>query len=91
MLKELNVPQPRAPILWCDNLGATYLITHPVFHARTKHMEIDFHLVREKVALGALEVCFVSSANQVANAFTKPATKEMLDRLRYNLNLSSVG
>jgi len=87
VLKELGVPQPRPPILWCDNLSATYLTANPVFHARTKHIEVDFHFVREKVALGALDVRFVSSADQVADAFTKPATKVMLEKLRRNLNL----
>lgn len=65
---------------WCDNLGATYLTANPVFHSHTKHTEVDFHFVREKVALGALEVRFVSSADQVADGFTKPATKLMLER-----------
>lgn len=87
LLKELRVPQPRAPVLWCENLGATYLTANPVFHARTKHIEVDFHFVREKVAMGALEVRFVSSADQVADAFTKPVTKQMLEQLRHNLNL----
>jgi histone deacetylase 1/2 len=91
LLKELNVAQPRPPVLWCDNLGATYLTANPVFHARTKHIEVDFHFVREKVALGALEVRFVSSADQIADAFTKPVTKQMLEKLRTNLNLISVG
>jgi hypothetical protein len=53
LLKELGVPQQRASVLWCDNLGATYLTANPVFHARTKHIEIDFHFVRERVANGA--------------------------------------
>jgi histone deacetylase 1/2 len=90
LLRELHVPQPRPPVLWCDNLGATYLTANPVFHARTKHIEVDFHFVREKVAQGALDVRFVSSADQVADAFTKPSTKQMLERLFSNLNLVQV-
>ena len=41
VLRELGVPQLRAPLLWCDNRGATYLSANPVFHARTKHIEVD--------------------------------------------------
>src|SRR6185437_2028297 len=59
LLKELKVPTPPAARLWCDNLGATYLTANPVFHARTKHIEIDFHFVRERVAQGLLQVRFV--------------------------------
>jgi histone deacetylase 1/2 len=87
LLKELGVPRQRTPILWCDNLGATYLTANPVFHARTKHIEIDFHFVRERVAKGALDVRFISSSDQLADVFTKPATRQMLDRFRTNLNL----
>jgi hypothetical protein len=87
LLKELGVSRQRTPILWCDNLGATYLTANPVFHARTKHIEIDFHFVRERVASGALQVRFISSNDQLADVFTKPATRQMLDRFSNNLNL----
>ena len=87
LLKELGVSRQRIPILWCDNLGATYLTANPVFHARTKHIEIDFHFVRERVASGALQVRFISSSDQLADVFTKPATRQMLDRFSTNLNL----
>jgi histone deacetylase 1/2 len=87
VLKELGVHQPRPPVLWCDNLGATYLSANPVFHARTKHIEIDFHFVREKVALGALEVKFISSSDQLADVFTKHVSLQVLARFRSNLNL----
>jgi histone deacetylase 1/2 len=83
----LGVTQQRTPVLWCDNLGATYLTANPVFHARMKHIEIDFHFVRERVAAGALQVRFISSGDQLADVFTKPATRQMLDRFKTNLNL----
>ena len=45
ILGELGVFMARPPVLCCDNLGATYLSANPVFHARTKHIEVDFHFV----------------------------------------------
>ena len=45
LLGELGIFQLRLPVLWCDNLCATYLSANPVFHARTKHIEVDFYFV----------------------------------------------
>jgi histone deacetylase 1/2 len=90
ILKELGVTRQRTPILWCDNLGATYLTANPVFHSRTKHIEIDFHFVRERVAAGDLDVRFISTRVQLADVFTKPATRQMIDRFKSNLNLVTV-
>ena len=47
LLSEIHLSLNSSPNLWCDNIGATYLATNPVFHARTKHIEIDFHFVYE--------------------------------------------
>ena len=47
LLAELGVKLSQPPCLWCDNLGATYLYANPVFRAKAKHIEIDFHFVRE--------------------------------------------
>jgi len=73
--------------LWCDNLGAKYLTTNLVFHARTKHIEVQYHFVRERVSQKLLEIYFVSSGDQVADGFTKPLSVRLLENFKYNLNL----
>jgi hypothetical protein len=89
LLTELGIPHPRAARLWCDNLGAKYLSENPVFHARTKHIEIDFHFVRERVAQGLLDIRFINSSDQVADGFTKALPVVKLLEFRRNLNLYS--
>lgn len=61
LLQELGVSQPRHPVLLCDNIGATCLLSNPVFHAHTKHIEVDFHFVREQVSQKELQINFISS------------------------------
>jgi histone deacetylase 1/2 len=89
LLNELKISHPPRARLWCDNLGATYLSANPVFHARTKHIEIDFHFVRERVAQKLLEIRFINSGDQVADGFTKPLSVTKLRQFRYNLNLKA--
>ncbi|GKB23571.1 putative RNA-directed DNA polymerase [Tanacetum coccineum] len=72
LLHELCIRSSSTPILWCDNLGATYLSANPIFRARTKHVEIDYHFVREKVAQGDLRVQHISTHDQIADIFPKP-------------------
>jgi len=45
LLTDLQILSASAPIIWCDNLGATYLFANPVFHVRTKHVEVDYYFV----------------------------------------------
>jgi hypothetical protein len=87
LLTELKIPHPCMARLWCDNHGAKYLSANPVFHARTKQNEIDFHFVRERVAKKLLEIRFISTNDQVADGFTKPLSRVKLREFRNNLNL----
>ena len=49
VLREMHVSLPSPPTLWRDNSGALALTSKPIFHARTKHIEVDVHFVREKL------------------------------------------
>jgi hypothetical protein len=87
LLDELGILHPRATRLWCDNIDAKYLSANPVFHARTKYIEIDFHFVRERVAEKLLDISFINSADQLADGFTKPLLTTKIGVFRNNLNL----
>ncbi|GKU96386.1 hypothetical protein SLEP1_g9627 [Rubroshorea leprosula] len=90
LLHDIGMALNNAPILHCDNLSAIYMTINPVFHSHTKHVEIDYHFVREKVALGHLITQFVSSTSQLADIFTKPLTRDSFHRLRSKLGLVSL-
>jgi hypothetical protein len=76
LLKELNISSPIGARLWCDNMGARYLSSNPVFHGRTKHIEVDYHFVREQVMQKQLEVRFISTRDQIADGFTKALSQQ---------------
>nr|GEY88810.1 hypothetical protein [Tanacetum cinerariifolium] len=72
LLHKLGMSSSSTLILWCDNLGAIYLSANPIFHTRTKHVETDYHFVREKVAQEDLRVQHISTHDQIVDIFTKP-------------------
>lgn len=63
LLHELHAPPPKATLVYCDNVSAVYLSSNPVQHQWTKHVEIDLHFVREKVAIGAIRVLHVPTSS----------------------------
>ena len=71
LLGELHVIIPKATVVYCDNISAVYMAANPVHHRRTKHIELDIHFVREKVALGQLRVLHVPTSQQYADIMTK--------------------
>jgi len=72
LFHELHLFLHHIPFLWCDNVFAIALASNPVFHARAKHVEVDYHFVQETVLCRDLCVRFVSSKVNLADMFTKP-------------------
>ena len=80
----MSVP---VPTLWCDNLSAIVMSNNPVFHARTKHIEVDYHFVRERVASKKLHICHIPTSDQVADIFTNPLSVARFHYLQLQLNV----
>ncbi|KAK3028727.1 hypothetical protein RJ639_038618 [Escallonia herrerae] len=71
-------------------LKCVYLSSNPIFHARTKHVELDYHFVWEQVQLGNLVVRFISSADQFADIMTKPLGTRPFHVLQHKLRLHRI-
>ena len=87
LLQELGYPQ-QGPTLWCDNMSTIALARdNGVYHARTKHIDLRFFFIRDMVQEGTIRVRHVTSAENVADIFTKALGREDHHRLLARLGL----
>ena len=71
LFKELCMFLSHIPMIWCDNVYAFALFANPVFHSRTKHLEVDYHFTCEKVIRKQLQIGFVFGRDNFADVFNK--------------------
>lgn len=90
ILTELGITLTTTPVIYCDNVGATYLCANPVFHSRMKHIALDYHFVRGNIQSGALRVSHVSSKDQLADSLTKPLPRSRFTELNNKLGVTEV-
>lgn len=90
LLFELHVPEKKTPVLWCDNLSTVLLATNPVLHARTKHIKLDLHFVREKLMQQEIEAKHVPAQDQLADDLTRAVPSSMFNSFRYKPSVENL-
>jgi len=76
LLAEIGFPQSNPTPLHADNTSAIQIATNPVYHERTKHIEVDCHYIREVVDKRVITLPHVSSDLQIADVFTKSMARQ---------------
>jgi len=69
LLQDLQHQTTKLSVLYCDDQSALPIAANPVFHERTKHLEIYRHLVRDKLQAGMMKLLPVTSQAQIADFF----------------------
>ncbi|XP_021995840.1 uncharacterized mitochondrial protein AtMg00810-like [Helianthus annuus] len=82
LLQELRTLPPSRPTLLCDNRSALFMSQNPVSHKRAKHIDLDYHFVRELVMSGKLHTKFVPTKLQLADIFTKSLPRPQFEHFR---------
>lgn len=87
LFTELVMSCIKKPTICYDNVNATELARNPIYHSRTKHIEIDMHFIRNKVFVRELKIHYVPSDEQIADIMIKPLSFVKFNYLRSKLNV----
>lgn len=78
-------------MIYVDNKSAITLARNPVFHGRSKHIDVRYHFIRECVEKGLIVIRHVSTEQQRADVLTKPMPVVKFERMRALLGVQDLG
>ena len=78
---KVSIKQGKS-LIRVDNQGAMNLAKNPVHHQRTKHIDIKYHFIRLEIQEGRINVEYVPTEQNMADVFTKAASKNKLENFR---------
>ncbi|KAI0525247.1 hypothetical protein KFK09_004640 [Dendrobium nobile] len=84
---DFNIPQPSPTTIHCDNTSAIAIAKNPVFHNRTKHIEIDYYFIRQHISSKAIQLVHIPSKDQIADILTKSFSTTRFNELRDKLTV----
>ena len=82
LLADLRSAPSGPTLLMEDNQGAIAIARNPVAHARTRHIDIRYHYIRETAQEGAIDLRYCPTNEMIANLLTKPPSRAQFERLR---------
>jgi hypothetical protein len=90
LLSDLGQSMDALVVIYCDNISSILLANNPVYHVRTKHIEMHYHFIRKKVLAKEIDLIHVSTEDQVADIFTKALGTDKLRKFRKMFNVLKV-
>ena len=87
ILSSFGVSHPHPMTLHCDSQATIHISQNPVFHERTKYIEVDYHFIRDAIIIGHITTSFVSSSMQIIDIFMKALGKQQYEFLLRKLGI----